>query len=56
MPEIKKYMWKHGFKSRTFYDWSNGLVAKGLASVTTKHGKKAYILKELHGNDVPSTG
>jgi hypothetical protein len=43
MDEISEHMHISGFKSKTFYDWSNGLVAAGLAEEVTKDGKKAYI-------------
>ena len=45
MSEIAAYMHSKGYKSRTFYNWSDGLVASGLAEETTKNCRRAYKAK-----------
>jgi len=46
MNEIADYMHANGYSSNTFYDWSNGLVAAGVAIATKKNGRKAYQVKD----------
>ena len=47
MDEIVVYMQSMGYKSRTFYEWSNELVETGLAEESIKNGKKAYEATKL---------